>query len=453
MNKENIDVNNQNSNIESIDLEEMEDTSELEGLDDFKVLAMPSDPEISSLIKQLKKGRIYIPDYQRKFVWKRPKSSKLVESVLLGFPIPPIYLSQDPDGRRQVIDGQQRLVSLQMFYDGEFKLQLDKKNKWNKKLFNGLKEEDQEEFINRPLRVITLLKDSHPKVKYEMFERLNRGSVSLNDQEIRNCVYRGDYLDSIKRMAKYPDFVNAVNYNPFIIRMQLEDLITRFGALIHHNYELAYKGSAKIFLQKEMESHQNPDDDFIRDFENEFKKCANLAFSVFGKHAFKRYIISKDGNSAKWDTKPNKALFEAIMYGFAKYNKNQIMNHKDQIYEGLVMLMTLDEKFNDLISHHTNAKDRFLERMEIWNNELDKIVTTPRQPRCFSYKIKKDLYEKKDICNLCSQQIIDIKDAAVDHQEPYWRGGLTIPENAQLAHRWCNLKKSGKTKFFLIDHS
>ncbi|KKM78189.1 hypothetical protein LCGC14_1362510, partial [marine sediment metagenome] len=82
-------------------------------------------------------------------------------------------------------------VSLEMLYEKQYK-KLDKKNKWNKKLFNGLKEEDQEEFINRPLRVITLLKDSHPKVKYEMFERLNRGSVSLNDQEIRNCVYRGD---------------------------------------------------------------------------------------------------------------------------------------------------------------------------------------------------------------------------------------------------------------------
>lgn len=449
MNKENVDDNNQNSN----NSEEEEDTAELEGLDEYKIIAVPSDPEIISLIDHLKKKRIYIPDYQRKFVWKRPKSSKLVESVLLGFPIPPIYLSQDSDGKRQVVDGQQRLVSLQMFYDSEFNLQLDKKNKWNKEYFNSLSEEDQEVFTTRPLRVVTLLKDSHPKVKYEMFERLNRGSVSLNDQEIRNCVYRGKYMDSIKSMAKYPDFVSAVNYNPFIVRMQLEDMVSRFGALIHNNYEVAYKGSAKNFLQKEMESHQNVDDDFIRDFENEFKKCANLAFSVFGSFAFKRYIISKDGKSAKWDTKPNKALFEAIMYGFARYDKNQIMNHKDQIYEGLVMLMTLDEKFNDLISHHTNAKDRFIERMKIWNNELDKIVTTPKQPRCFSYKIKKEFYDKDDVCSLCSQQIIDIKDAAVDHKEPYWRGGLTILENAQLAHRWCNKKKSGKVNFFLLDSS
>lgn len=424
--------------------EEEEEEEELEGLVKLSVRCDNSDPEIESLIKKLKKGIIYVPDYQRHYAWKRPTASKLVESVLLGFPIPPIYLAEDEDGKKQIIDGQQRLISLKKFYDGEYSLSLGRDNKWSKKNFEDLEEAEQEQFVSRPLRVVTLFKDSHPKVKYEMFERLNKGSLKLNDQEIRNCIYRGDYMDSIKKMAQYPDFVNGVNHKPFIVRMEMEDIVTRFGALIHSNYELDYKGSAKNFLQKEMEKHQNPDDDFITDFENKFKKCANLAFSVFGDKAFKRYIISKDKKSARWDKKPNKALYEAIMYGFVRYDKNQIMNHKDQIFEGAVMILTSNDTFIDLISHHTNAKDRFIERMKIWNDELDIIITTPKQPRCFSFELKKELFEKNNVCSICKQEIVNIKDSAVDHIEPYWRGGLTIEKNAQLTHRWCNLKKSGK---------
>lgn len=430
---------------EVIEEEEEEEEEELEDIVKFSVRCENSDTEIESLIKKLKKEVIYVPDYQRHYRWKRPTKSKLVESVLLGFPIPPIYLSEDEDNKKQIIDGQQRLFSLRDFYDGEYPLSLGKDNKWSKKFFKDLDESEQEQFLSKPLRVVTLKKDSHPKVKYEMFERLNKGSLQLNDQEIRNCIYRGIYMDKIKEMAKYPDFVNAVNYKSFIDNMQMEDLVTRFGSLIHSNYELDYKGSAKNFLQKEMEKHQNPDDKFITDFENKFKKCANLVFSVFGDKTFKRYIISKDKKSARWDKKPNKALFEAIMYSFVRYDKNQIMNHKDQILEGLISLLTSNLTFIDLISHHTNAKDRFIERMKIWKDELDLIITTPKQPRCFSFELKKGLFEKNNICSLCKQEIIDIRDSAVDHIEPYWRGGLTIDEkNAQLTHRWCNLKKSGK---------
>jgi len=436
--------NNSKNNTEEIDEEE----EELEELKDFErvtknyIYIEDTDFQVRYLIDDLKSNDIYVPDFQRYFVWNYSKASRLVESILLGFPIPLIYLSEDLDGRRQIIDGQQRLFSILKFYDNDYSLKLGSKNKLTRKRFKDLPKNLQRAFRNYTLKVVTLKKNSNPAVKYEMFERLNRGSTILNDQEIRNCMYRGKYMDSIKRMARYPEFVNAANYKKFKTRMQMEDIVTRFGALIHNNYRISFKGSMKNFLQKEMEDHLNPSDGFITDFETAFKKCAYLAFSIFGGNAYKRYIIKKDKTSAKWDKTINKSLFEAIMYCLAQYDKNQIMHHKDQIYEGTLSLMANNERFNDLISHHTNNKDRYLERMEIMKNLFHSIITTPKQHRCFSYELKKDLYDKNDICTICGQQIIDIRDADVDHIKEYWKGGLTIPENARLVHRWCNLKRT-----------
>jgi len=437
----------ENNSKETIILDEGEE-EELEDLEDLKNITQndvhvdEADFPIKYLIDDLKSNDIYVPEFQRHFVWNIPIASRLVESVLLGFPIPPIYLSEDSENKRQIIDGQQRLFSLQRFYDNLYSLKLGSKNRLTRKKYKGLPKNLQRVFKNYPLKVVTLKKSSNSAIKYEMFERLNRGSVKLNEQEIRNCIYRGKYMDSIKKMANYSDFINAVNYEKFKTRMQMEDIVTRFGALLHNNYKISFKGSMKNFLQKEMESHLSPSDDFINEFEIAFKKCAYLSFSIFGGNAFQRYIVSKDKTSAKWDKKPNKSLFEAIMYCFAQYDKNRIMHYKDQIYEAVLSLMTNNFRFNDLISHHTNNKDRYLERMEIMENLFHSIITTPKQPRCFSYEIKKDLYNKNDICTICGQQIIDIRDAAVDHIKEYWKGGLTIPENARLVHRWCNLKRS-----------
>jgi uncharacterized protein with ParB-like and HNH nuclease domain len=141
------------------------------------------------------------PSFQRGYVWDRTKASRLVESVLLNVPIPLIYTAEESDGREVVIDGQQRLLTLMHFIKGEFprdtkKFRLSKLSvlsDLNGKSYEELDEDVKRRFRQYTLTVIKIHQNSQDDVKFEIFERLNTGSVKLNAQELRNCVYRGPF--------------------------------------------------------------------------------------------------------------------------------------------------------------------------------------------------------------------------------------------------------------------
>ncbi len=184
---------------EDLIFDEVLDNDEAEEIDieNRKIFTDQGDPEIKSLYDKYKKGKLDIqPEFQRKFVWDKSKACRLIESVLLGIPLPIIYLFEESNGTISVIDGQQRLTSFFSFIDGslpdgkDFKLSnLNVFKELNKKLFKDLDEEFQDMITDYKIRTITFRKESEPGLKFEIFERLNTGAVSLNDQELRNCIY------------------------------------------------------------------------------------------------------------------------------------------------------------------------------------------------------------------------------------------------------------------------
>ena len=138
------------------------------------------------------------PHYQRQYVWElKPElPSRLVESLLLEIPVPPIYFGKMPGGRLEVIDGQQRLTTLIKFVRNEFPLQrLQRMGSLNGKYFRDLSDEQQAKVLDAPIRSIVIDAGNNQNLRYEVFERLNRGSMGLNEQELRNCVYRGPFCD------------------------------------------------------------------------------------------------------------------------------------------------------------------------------------------------------------------------------------------------------------------
>lgn len=173
---------------------------------DNRIFTSSGDPEIDSLYNKQKRGRLVLqPDFQRQYVWDASKASKLIESAILQIPLPIIYLSEEQDGKEYVIDGQQRLTSFFSFIDGvfpdgkQFKLSgLIVCSELNGKKFSELSEELQDKVRYYKIRAITFQKDSSENLKFEIFERLNTGSVQLNDQELRNCLYRGNFNVEIK---------------------------------------------------------------------------------------------------------------------------------------------------------------------------------------------------------------------------------------------------------------
>ena len=143
------------------------------------------------------------PHYQREYVWElKPElPSRLVESLILEIPVPPIYFGKMPGGRLEVIDGQQRLTTLIRFVRNEFHLQkLQRMGSLNGKQFRELSEEHQAKVMDAPIRSIVIDAGNNQNLRYEVFERLNRGAMGLNEQELRNCVYRGPFCDLIAEL-------------------------------------------------------------------------------------------------------------------------------------------------------------------------------------------------------------------------------------------------------------
>lgn len=415
------------------------------------------DMAISELYNRFKKGRLILqPEFQRRYVWDDKKASRLIESVLINVPIPPVYLAGE--GKNwEVIDGQQRLISLFRFY-GPLKLgnlTLDELKLTRTgitiledlrgKRYKDLPEELQANFDDYSIRVILIKKESDSDVKFDVFERLNTGAVNLNAQELRNCIYRGKFNDLINELAEDKDFLFLLGLDKPHPRMQDKELVLRFFAFYHKTY-LKYSPPMKRFLNKEMEDYRDLSEDEKMKLRKVFEKCVNLAKTVFGQYAFRRFTpgTEKDPNG-QWEKRFNRALYDVVMFGFSRYEKNQIVSKADIIKEELLWLMTHNDEFIDTVLFHTDQREKVERRFKIWLNSLEEIVGTPqKEPRTFSWHYKRQLWENNPVCAICGNRINLVDDAEIDHIEHYWRGGKTIPSNARLVHRYCNRSRGGR---------
>jgi hypothetical protein len=166
------------------------------------------------------------PEYQRLFRWTIEQRSRLIESIILGLPIPPIFLVEGENGILELIDGLQRTSSVLQFLNHEAidepELRLtgcDILRELNGKVFSDLPLPVRLKIKRSPIRATIINKSGDAFVKYEMFKRLNTGGALLSAQEIRNCSSRmveggNVFYDAIQELAKYPAFVEATRRLP-----------------------------------------------------------------------------------------------------------------------------------------------------------------------------------------------------------------------------------------------
>ncbi|SEA83552.1 MULTISPECIES: GmrSD restriction endonuclease domain-containing protein [Acidovorax] len=413
-----------------------------------KIFTSSGDLEIDSLHNKKTRGRLVLqPDFQRQYVWDAVKASKLIESAILSIPLPIIYLSEEKDGKEYVIDGQQRLTSFFSFIEGVFpdgkvfKLGgLNVCTDLNGRKFSELSEEIQDKIRYYKIRAITFQKDSSEDLKFEIFERLNTGSVQLNDQELRNCLYRGKLNTALREMSLDPDFMYLCGLKTQDKRMRDVELVLRFCAFYHKTY-LNYKAPIRAFLNSESQEKKDISDKDLIELKAAFKNACQIIRSIFDKNAFKRYYKGKpEDPNGYWEPKKfNVSLYDILMYSFAKEDKNKVFQNLDSIKEALIHLMTEDQSFIDSIELSTSSVQAVTVRFDKWRSTLQGILGVgQKEPRCFSYKLKEELIEKDATCAICGQRISSVDDAALDHIKQYWMGGRTIPENARLTHRYCN---------------
>ncbi len=170
-----------------------------------------ADLTVSSLHQYMANGKIEIPEFQRGYVWTRTQASRLIESLLIQCPIPVVYFSQGTDNKLIVVDGNQRLLSIKLFINDAFELQgLTTYPELIGNTWSSLDPRFKDHVNNRTIRCITILKDTHPQIKFDVFERLNTGSVKLNAQELRHGLNHGLLMKELDELTRLDIWRNAV---------------------------------------------------------------------------------------------------------------------------------------------------------------------------------------------------------------------------------------------------
>lgn len=260
---------------------------------EFDITVSPSDPTLELLVGQIQREDIIIPFYQRRYVWKIEQASRLIESFLMGLPVPQIFLYVNDEDQMEVIDGQQRILSVKYFMEGYFgepdargrrqvfELKgLSERSFFNGKTFDTLPLKEQRKLRNSTLRAINIkqLKPSNRNDSvFHIFERLNTGGTQLKPQEIRNAVYRGNIVSELQYLNDIVEWQSILGLKKKDKNQKDVELILRLFSLYksHDDYE---KPMLK-YLNLSMRENAKFNSDFSNEFKTKFPKVLNLISS------------------------------------------------------------------------------------------------------------------------------------------------------------------------------
>jgi hypothetical protein len=272
----------------------------------YDISVSPSDPSLELLSQQIGRGDIIIPFYQRKFVWKIEQASRLIESFLMGLPVPQVFLYVNEEGQLEVIDGQQRLKSVHYFMEGYFgepddrgrrqvfRLKgLSEMSEYNGRTFIELSEKDKRKLRNSTLRAINI-KQLRPIATndsvFHIFERLNTGGTQLKPQEIRNAVYRGQIVDELRVLNETAGWRQLLGIKGPDKNQKDIELILRLFSLFEKWEE--YEKPMLRWLNQTMETEKAFTSKRARRFKDRFPDVVALANGALEKPFRPRGVIN-----------------------------------------------------------------------------------------------------------------------------------------------------------------
>lgn len=330
-----------------------------------RLVTQPYDLSINTLVEQWDDGTLSLPEIQRQYVWDNARASRLVESLLLNVPIPVVYFAETTELNYLVIDGHQRILSVVRFLDNQFALSgLRILSDLNRKRFHQLSERDQRQLRTRVIRAIIISSDSDPMMSFEVFERLNTGSIALNAQEVRNSTHRGPMNDLIKQFTEHPAFRICVGTTKPRARMVDNELILRFLALEHGWSD--YRPPLKRFLNNYMQAANAWSGDALEETSNMFDRAADGLTAALGSAAFR----VTDHAGLPVDRAINRALAEIQLTAFAWVsNREDIPHCRMEIARELGDLYR-SPAFLDSIQRATGDRKRTLRRLGMFCEAL-----------------------------------------------------------------------------------
>jgi hypothetical protein len=242
--------------------------------------ATSENMSIKCVVISIAEGSIDLdPDYQRGYVWDNRRASLLIDSIMRGFPIPPIYGHlEHMTGVCAIVDGKQRLMSIQRFLNNEFALILDEPSEITDRYFEQFTKSQQRILNNASLTFIKLRGDKPSAM--EAFRRLNVSNVTLTPQELRNCIFAGPFNDCVKTLANDKIFREFASRYRIKGRMGCEETIVRFLAMQSQPKSSRNYGSLKRFLDEFMD--QTKDAEIPTQIRNSLCKSVQLYDIITG---------------------------------------------------------------------------------------------------------------------------------------------------------------------------
>lgn len=325
-------------------------------------------------IKRLVEDRkelIIDPDFQRGNVWAKKQGAELVESILMGIPIPVMYLFEMRDGKKQVVDGRQRISAILDFLNEKLVLKdLKILPEYNDCKFSDLDAKMQGIFEDSQMYFYIIQPPTPERVKYDIFDRVNRGGTRLTNQEMRNALYRGKSTRLISELSKTEEFLRATGHgispkrkkdNYVILRtISFYLLYRKADVVLKQNGEaIEYKSDIDDFLAKMMIFiNEKASDELIADCRTMFLRAMNNSYRIMGEDAY-RFAAYEDESGKSRKRPINMPLFEMLAYIFSddcvtnnsKITRDAINKFKDT-YDYQKMLMSN-------VDSSTNVSERF----------------------------------------------------------------------------------------------
>ncbi len=354
------DLPTSDDDIESVPSEEEDRAASLPA---YEILTYPADFTLEVLVDKWRKGQIVIPHFQRRFVWTQNQASKLIESFLLGLPVPAIFLYSEPDTNDLlVVDGQQRLKTIAYFFEGYFGEEtggartvfrltgLDDENRYLGKTYDDFKGDDPASLnkLNDSVLRAFVIKQLDPRDDtsiYHIFERLNTGGTFLNPQEIRNCIHHGPFNEELLRLNELTSWRQIFGRRPTDRRQRDVELILRFLALLENSAN--YEKPMKDFLNKFMAANRRPPQTRLDGFRDIFDRTARQVEEDLGEKPF--HIRAG----------LNAAVFDSVFVTVARHLE-EIPSDLQERYRILIG----DSTFLSLVTSGTTDKDIVQRRLD-----------------------------------------------------------------------------------------
>lgn len=373
-----VDYINSSEADDKKDDEEMSNLMPQEDIYPASINVSKDDSSVYELKRQKDLERIQLsPSYQRENVWSLRQKSELIESILMGIPLPIMYFFQDNSGVKQVVDGKQRLSALFDFIDNKFALsELNILEDLKGKKFKNLSGLDQGKLEDYKIPINVIKPPTPDRIKFDIFDRVNRGGTRLNNQEMRNAIYQGRATELLEELKNNENFKKATDYSIRSKVMKDRYMILRFIAFYLWKHNLLtnrdgsfveYKSDIDAFLGKTMEFLNFTNEEIVQKAKEVFELAMKNACSIFGQNGFRVSTYLNESHKRA----VNMALFDSLSYLLSDKN---VQMKADQIKISIHALFQ-DKEFNASITSPVDSSTKVVSRF----NKMDDILKELRK--------------------------------------------------------------------------